>query len=100
VLELKFPKVMCRILLTASVAAMAANFSIAASAQDKPTSPLKLPRPGYEYDGIQVGSVLIQADVDASIDYSSNVFRTSVNEQDDFRLQINPSLSVTKEIAA
>lgn len=87
-------------LLTVSAAASIANISTAATAQDSPTSPSKLPRPGYEYDGIQMGSLQVNAEVDVSIDHSSNIFLTSANEADDFRLHINPTLSVIKEIGS
>jgi hypothetical protein len=87
--------------LTVSAAASIASISTAATAQDdSPTSPAKLPRPGYEYDGIQIGSLQVNAEVDASIDYSSNIFLTSANEADDFRLHITPTLSVIKEVGS
>ncbi len=89
-----------RLKLAAYAAVVAAGFSTAAVAQDSVTSPAKLPRPGYEYDGFEIGGLEVDARVDASIDYSSNVFRTSVDEADDFRVHINPSLSLSKQIGS
>lgn len=89
-----------RLLGIAIAAALIAGCSTAAMAQDSATSPSKLPRPDYDYDGVQIGGLQIKAEVDARIDYGSNIFLTSVDKVDDFRLHIDPSLSVTKEIGS
>ena len=89
-----------RLLGIAFAAALIAGCSTAAIAQDSATSPSKLPRPDYDYDGIPIGSMMLKADVDVRLDYDSNIFLTSVDEADDFRLHINPSLSLTKEIGS
>lgn len=96
------PAAMCRLWFAASAAAAAANFSTAAIAQelDSPVSPSKIPRPDYDYDGVDIGSFKLKAEVDVRVDHNSNIFLTSANEETDFRVHIDPSVTVIKEIGS
>lgn len=96
------PRVTLRLLHIAAAAALMAGCSTAAMAQDvdSPTSPSKLPRPDYDYDGIPIGSMMLKAEVDARFDHDSNIFLTSAGEEDDFRVHIDPSLTLIKEFGS
>lgn len=91
-----------RILLTALAAVLVAICSKPAMAQelDSPVSPSKMPRPDYDYDGVNIGSFKLKAEVDVRVDYNSNIFLTSANEETDFRLHIDPSVVLIKEIGS
>ena len=80
--------------------ALIASCSTTAMAQDSATSPSKLSRPDYDYDGIPIGSMMLKADVDVRLDYDSNIFLTSAGEEDDFRAHIDPSLALIKEVGS
>lgn len=96
------PGAMCRLWVTASAAAFAANFGTAAMAQDmdSPVSPSKIPRPDYDYDGVDIGSFKLKAEVKARIDHNDNIFLTSANEEKDFRVHLDPSLTVTTQVGS
>ena len=60
-------------------------------------SPLELPNPDYEYDGLRLGGATVMAKIDASAQYDSNVFATSQIAIDDYRFLIEPSISIKRQ---
>lgn len=91
-----------RMLLTAFAWVLVAVCSVPAMAQelDSPISPSKMPRPDYDYDGVNIGSLKLKAEVDVRIDHNSNIFLTSANNEKDFRVHLDPSLTLTKEVGS
>lgn len=90
-----------RLLSACGIALWLALQSGTAAAQvDEPTSPLDLPRPGFEYDGIDIGSFKLKPELRLAFDYNSNVFLTSQNAQDDLRVHIDPAVSLARDIGS
>ncbi|MFB0612648.1 outer membrane beta-barrel protein [Aurantiacibacter poecillastricola] len=81
-----------------AVASAAATMPALAQ-DDDDIAPPRLPRPGYDYEGIQDGNTTILAEADVRLDYASNIFLTSDNEQDDLRLLVSPSIAVTQQVS-
>ena len=72
---------------------------VAAQTVRRDVSPLDLPRPGYEYDGIQAGGATILVKLDAESQYDSNLFATSTNEINDIRFELSPSVELKRDFA-
>lgn len=82
------------------LAVTSAALAMPAYAQDDDDiAPPRLPRPGYEYEGIQSGNTTIVVDTDLRLDYASNIFRVSENERDDVRAILSPSIAVTQQVS-
>ncbi len=71
----------------------------AAQAVRRDVSPLDLPRPGYENDGIRAGGAVILVQLDAESQYDSNLFATSQNEINDIRFELAPSVELKRDFS-
>jgi hypothetical protein len=83
------------------LALLGACCAVPAAAQTvrRDVSPLDLPRPGYDYDGFRTRGATILVKLDAASEYDSNLFATSQNEIDDFRLELAPSVELKRDYA-
>ncbi|WP_324827735.1 outer membrane beta-barrel protein [Qipengyuania zhejiangensis] len=86
------------VLQSVAVATAALSLCAPAAAQNQDPSPVKLPRPGYEYEGISVGSGLLLAEFDARADYVDNLFLTSQDTAEDLRAIIRASVAYSQQI--
>lgn len=58
---------------------------------------LRLPRPGYEFDGHHVGSFTVLPTLEVSTQYDSNLFATSSDPVDDIRFEFGPEITVRRD---
>lgn len=81
-----------------AILAFLGNAEIAvAQATGQDISPLELPNPDYEYDGLRMGGATVLAKVDVSAQYDSNVYAASQIAIDDYRFLIEPSIRIRRQ---
>jgi len=68
----------------------------AAQDQERPMSPLDLPRPGYEPRPILIGKAAIRLEVDVSTLYDSNVYATSTKPRGDLIAVVRPRVEIDR----
>ena len=67
--------------------------------QERPMSPLDLPRPGYERRPILIGKTAIRLEVDVSTLYDSNVYATSIKPRGDLIAVVRPRVEIDRNSA-
>lgn len=65
-----------------------------AQSQPRPSSPLDLPRPGYEPRPILIGKTAVRIQLDMSALYDTNVYATSKNPVDDLVAVARPRIEI------
>ena len=68
--------------------------------QERPMSPLDLPRPGYERRPILIGKTAIRLEVDVSTLYDSNVYATSIKPRGDLIAVVRPRVEIDRAATA
>jgi len=71
----------------------------AAQDQNRPLSPLDLPRPGYEPRPILIGKTTIRIEAETSALYDTNVYATSTKPRDDVIGVVRPRVEVDRNTA-
>jgi hypothetical protein len=82
-----------RSLCIGAICVVAGSSPAVAQIVSRDVSPLNLPRPGYGYEGIQVGASTVLAQIDIRGQYDTNVYATAIDEISDNKLIVAPSIS-------
>lgn len=67
-----------------------------AQAQNRPSSPLDLPRPGYEPRPILIGKTMVRIEAETSVLYDSNVYATSTRARGDVIGVVRPRVEIDR----